>query len=348
MSLLNSRTPTCRSFTFSVAKAGCIAVALSLTGLFSTQAHSATEVNWCVFDAVGANGPSKSMVDDYKVAAVRWDVSLKTQYFTDDQKAAEAYNQGACDMVTLPDFRVRQFNQFTGSINAVATIPSYKHMGTVIKSLSSPSAKKVMVNGEHEVVGIFLVGGVHGFVTDRTWVTPEQMEGKKVAVLEGIEESDYFNEQTKTIPIKSDLGTVFSNFKNGVVDATLAPLIVFEGLELEKGLGANGGISRYPMSMITMQVVVRHAALPEGFGQKSREYAASYHPKMVKTVESFETAVPEKYYFDVPMETVYYFDNLFSKARRDLAEKGIYNQKMLKLLRKVRCQSYPDRDECLL
>ena len=50
---------------------------------------------------------------------------------------------------------------------------------------------------------------------------------------------------------------------------------------------------------------------------------------------------------DVPMETIYYFDNLFTRARKDLVEQGVYNPKMLKLMKKVRCQSYPDRNECL-
>lgn len=322
--------------------------AIILCALFALlpKAAVAKDIKWCVFDAVGANGPSKGMVDDYKVAALRWGVRLSTQFFTDDQKAAASYDKGECDLVTLPDFRARQYNHFTGSINAVATVPSYQHMGSIIKSLSSPAAQKLMVNNEHEVFGIFLVGGVHAFVRDRSWVTPEDMEGKRISVLEGIDETAYFSEQTKTIPMESDLGTMFSNFKTGKADATLAPLVVYEGLEMAKGLGANGGISRYPMSMITMQLIARKSAFAAETGQKSREYAASYHPQMVKTVESYEAAVPESYYFDVPMQTIYYADNLFSKARKALTEQGIYNPKMLKLLRKVRCQSYPDRAEC--
>lgn len=316
--------------------------------LFSGQINAAsfTEITWCVFDVIGTNGPSREMVDEYKVAALRWNIELNTKYFTDDQEAMKQFDAGNCDLVNLPDFRVRKYNHFTGSINAVASIPSYKHMGSIIKSLASPAAEKVMVSGDYEVYGIFLIGGVHAFVKDRSRVTPEQMEGKKISILEGIEESDYFNEKTKTIAVKSDLGTVFRNFNDGTVDETLAPLIVYEGLEMAKGLGANGGISRYPLSMLTVQLVARKSAFPEGVGQKSRTYATDYHPKMVKTVESYESKVPESYYFDVPMETIYHFDNLFAGARKDLTEQGIYNEKMLKLLKKVRCQSYPNRAEC--
>ena len=314
----------------------------------NVNASNFTEITWCVFDVIGTNGPSKEMVDEYKVAALRWNVKLNTKYYTDDQEAMKQFDAGTCDLVNLPDFRARKYNHFTGSISAVASIPSYKHMGTIIKSLASPGAEKVMVNGDYEIHGIFLIGAIHGFLKDRSWVTPEQMEGKKVSILDGIEESDYFNEKTKTIAVKSDLGTVFSNFNNGVVDMTLAPLIVYEGLEMEKGLGANGGISRYPLSMLTIQLVARKSAFPEGVGQKSRTYATNYHPKMVKTVESYESKVPESYYFDVPMETIYYYDNLFARARKDLTEQGIYNEKMLKLMKKVRCQSYPDRAECQL
>jgi len=324
------------------------ALVFSVSIASNSYASQTTEVTWCVFDPIGANGPSKEAVDDYRVAALRWGVKVNAKFYTEDKDAVEGFEKGDCDLVSVPDYRARKYNHFTGSLNAVGALPGYQHLGSVIKSLASPAAEKVMVKDDYEVFGIFLVGGVHAFVRDRSWVTPEDMEGKKIAILDGVEETDYFSEQTKTIAVKADLGTTFNSFKNGAVDGTLAPLIVFEGLELSKGLGDKGGISRYPMSIVTMQTIARRSAFPEGVGQQSREYAANYHLKMVKTVESYENAVPESYYFDVPMETIYYFDNLFSKARKELAEQGIYNKKMLKLLRKIRCKSYPDRAECSL
>lgn len=314
--------------------------------MFAGNAYANTESTWCVFDVVGPNGPSKETVDLYKVEALRWNVSLTTKYFTDDKEAKTAFDNGECDLVNLPDYLVREYNHFTGSINAVGGLPSYDHMGSVIKTLSTPSAQKLMVNGDYEIFGISLIGGIHAFVKDRTWVTPEQVEGKKMAIIDGIPESDYFSEQSGTVLVKTDIGTMFKNFNEGDADLLAAPLLVYEPLEMSQGLGANGGISRYPLSMATMQLVARHSAFPEGVGQKSREAVYDYHLRMVRTIKSYEDKVPEKYYFSVPMTTVYHFDNIANKARKELVEKGIYNAKMLKLLKKVRCKDYPHRAEC--
>lgn len=318
----------------------------SITLSLSSQASNLTEVYTCVFDPIGANGPSKEVVDEYKVAALRWGVQTKSSYYTDDQEAMAAFEAGECDVVSLPDFRVRKYNRFTGSISALASIPSYKHLGSVIKSLAAPGAEKVMRVGDYEVIGIYLIGGVHGFVSNREWNTPESMVGKKMAMLTGIEEAAYMMEQTGMVAIESDLGTMFNNFKSGKADATVAPLIVYEGLELKKGLGEKGGITRYSTGIVTMQLVARVGKLPAGAEQQSREFVANYHPKMVSIVESYEATVPDHYWYDVPQEAIYHWDNVFTKARKDLAEQGIYDKKMLRLLKKVRCKSYPDRAEC--
>jgi len=319
-------------------------------GLFSlvssVQSAELTQINWCVFDVLGASGPAKEMVDDYKIKALRWGVELKTQFYIDEQEAAEQFDEGACDLVNLPDFRARKYNHFTGSINAVGAIPDYKHLGVVIQTLASNDAQPLMTNGEYEVFGISLIGGLHSFLADRTWVTPELLVGKRISILEGVEESDYLNQQTGMLPVKSGLADVFNNFNNKLVDATVAPLVVYEGLEMNRGLGVNGGISRYPFAMATMQLIARWEKFPEGMGQKSREFVADSHVSIVRTIKSYEEAVPDNYWFDIPLEGFYYWDNLFSRSRRVLAEQGVYDVKMIKLLRKVRCQSYPDRAEC--
>ena len=313
----------------------------------SAQSSDTTKINWCVFDVLGASGPAKEMVDDYKIKALRWGIEFKTQYFIDEQEAAEQYESGACDLVNLPDFRARKYNHFTGSINAVGAIPDYKHLGIAIQTLASTEAQPFMTVGEHEIFGISLIGGLHSFLADRSWVTPELLVGKRISILEGVEESEYLNQQTGMVAVMSGLSDVFNNFNNKVVDATVAPLIVYEGLEMKKGLGVNGGISRYPFAMATMQLIARWEKFPEGVGQKSREFVADSHASIVRTIKSYEDTVPDNYWFDIPLEGFYYWDNLFSRSRRVLSEQGIYNEKMIKLLRKVRCKSYPDRAECL-
>lgn len=324
---------------------GLIPVANSTTPPATTTA-SYTSIHWCVFDVLGTAGPAKQMVDDYKVEALRWGMELTTDYYKDDQEAARQFEAGHCDLINLPDFRVRNYNRFTGSINAVGAIPDEKHLGQVIQSLAQESAEPLMRNGEYEVLGIAYIGGLHAFVQDRAMTRPAALVGKKISILEGIEESDYLIAQNGMIAVHSDIAGMFQLFNSKSVDYTVAPLIVYEGLEMYRGLEPNGGISRYPFAMATMQLIARWEKLPENLGQKSRKFVADSHPKIVDTIQSYEKPVPDKYWFDIPLEDFYYWDNTFSRARVELEHLGIYDARMLTLLKKIRCQSYPDRAEC--
>jgi len=82
-------------------------------------------------------------------------------------------------------------------------------------------------------------------------------------------------------------------------------------------------------------------------GQKYRKFFADSHPTIVDTIQRYEKPIPEKHWFDIPLEDFYYWDNSFSLARVELVNLGNYDARMLKLLKKIRCQSYADRAECL-
>lgn len=325
---------------------------LSITTMTATASTAAaseqnlTRIHWCVFDVLGAAGPAKQMVDDYKIRALRWGIELSTEYYKDEQEASAQFDAGHCDLINLPDFRARKYNHFTGSINAVGAIPDEKHLGQVIQSLAQTEAQPLMRSGEYEIMGIVFIGGLHAFVTDRAMTRPEALVGRRISILEGIEESDYLIEQNGMIAVETDLAGMFHQFNTKQVDYTVAPLIVYEGLELYQGLEPNGGISRYPFAMATMQLVGRWENFPEDAGQKSREFVADSHLSIVITIRDYEEPVPDKYWFDIPLQDFYHWDNVFTRARNDLAAAGIYNPKMLKLLKKVRCKSFPDRAEC--
>lgn len=312
----------------------------------NTASPPMTHLNWCVFDVLGSSGPAKKLVDEYRVEALRWGLTIRTEYFTDDMEARSQFEAGRCDMVNLPDFRARKYNRFTGSINAIGAIPDYAHLKILINTLARPDASELMKNGDYEVIGIAPIGGVHFFLADRNNARPQTLAGKRMSVLQGIDEVDYLSGLSGLIPVYASLDEMFNLFNNKLVDATAAPLIVYEGLEMYRGLEPNGGISRYPFSMLTMQLVVRSSSLPEGVAQRSREHVAREFDYVMETIKPYTDAVPDKYWYDIPLQDFYHWDNQFSKARKELSKQGIYDAKMMQLLKKIRCQSYPDRAEC--
>ncbi len=317
----------------------------------SSQASQIAEaapkpVTMCVFDFVGHDGPIHKRMKEYKIDAFRWGVDLSFKVYTDDRIASEEFKNGVCDMVNLPGIRAREYNDFTGSINAVGAVPTYDHLAMIIKTLSSPKASKLMRKGEYEVIGISPIGAIFLFVNDKGIQTPADMAGKRVTVLDNAPETEYLAQRIGMTPVSSSIANALQKFNNKAVDITGAPGLAFEPMELYKGLEPSGGIIKWPTLQITMQLIVRWEKLPEDFGQNSRELVANKYPIDIKEIEKSEETIPEKYWININDQTKDTWNETFRESRIALRERKVYNGKALTLFRKVRCKVDPNLAEC--
>ncbi len=320
-------------------------LSLSAVG-HANQASAPTPVTMCVFDFVGNDGPIHKRMKEYQIDAFRWGVDLSFKVFTDDRIASEEFKNGQCDMVNLPGIRAREFNDFTGSINAVGAIPTYDHLAMIIKTLSSPKAAQLMRKGEYEVIGISPIGAIFLFVNDKGIQKPADMAGKRVTVLDNAPETEYLAQRIGMTPVSSSITNALQKFNNKAVDITGAPGLAFEPMELYKGLEPNGGIIKWPTLQITMQLLVRWEKLPPDFGQNSRELMANKYPVDIKEIERSEATIPEKYWIDINDDTKNNWNETFRESRIALRERNVYNGKALTLFRKVRCKVDPNLAEC--
>jgi hypothetical protein len=232
----------------------------------------------CVFDPIGKSGPVGQIMKEAKIYAYNWGVDLNYVVYSDERIAIDEFKLGRCDAVNMLGFRAREFNSFTGSFGAVGAIPSYEHLGVIIKTVSSPKAAKLMRVGEYEVFGIGPAGAIFMFTRDRTVLQPKDFAGMRMAVLDGIPESEYLSEKYGITPVNSTIFNSILKFNNGTVDLTAAPAIVYEPFEMHKGLEPDGGIYKEPFLYITMQVVARWEKFPKDFAQKARSKAVEeYH-----------------------------------------------------------------------
>ncbi|WP_231882831.1 putative solute-binding protein, partial [Oleiphilus sp. HI0132] len=147
-------------------------------------------------------------------------------------------------------------------------------------------------------------------------------------------------------PVNSTIFNSILKFNNGTVDLTAAPAIVYEPFEMHKGLEPDGGIYKDPFLYITMQVIARWEKFPEGFIQKARLKAVEEYSKFVKFLTDPEATIPEHYWIDIPEHLYDYWVEDFRESRLELGRRGIYDQKTLKLMRKVRCKLDPQAAEC--
>ncbi len=323
-------------------------IAMGVAALALGMGSSAQAQTVCVFDLLGTAGESYAMMKDYALAAKQWGANVTLKPYTDERVAAEDFKAGQCDGVSLTGMRGRQFNAFTGSIDAIGAVPSNDMAKVVMSLLAKPQLAADMVNGDYEVAGVVPLGSAFLLVNDRSINTLAKAAGKKIAVL------DYDKAQAKLVqkvgaqPVSADVTTFGGKFNNGQVDIIAAPAIAFKPLELHKGLGAKGAVVRFPIAQVSGNVIIRKSKFPEGFGQKSREWVASQLPRAMNIIGKTEAEIAAKFWMDIPANDKIGYVKLMRESRIDLTKEGIYNKKMMSLLKKVRCQQDSSSFECAL
>ncbi|MEQ1359246.1 putative solute-binding protein, partial [Salmonella enterica] len=73
-------------------------------------------------------------------------------------------------------------------------------------------------------------------------------------------------------------------FNSGQVDMLAAPTMAYLPLELHKGLGSKGAITRFPLLVVTYQMVIRHSKFPPGFGAQARTFWAAQFDRVMQLI----------------------------------------------------------------
>jgi len=300
----------------------------------------------CVWDLMGANGDNFSLMKDYRIAAREWGVNLKLKAYSDEKIATEDFRVGQCDAAVITGLRAKPFNTFAGSLESIGSIPTYKHLKTVVAAISSPKAANLMKQADYEVGGVMPLGSAYLFLRDRSIDEVGKLAGKKIAVFDYDKSQSQLVQRVGAQAVPSDISNFAAKFNNGVVDVIAAPATAYRPLELYRGLGTQGGIPDFLVAQVFLQVVLRHERFPEGFGQKSRTYVASQFDRVLTIVQRYEKDIDPKYWLHIPDEDRPRYVALMRQARIDLTNNGTYDKRMMSLLKKVRCQVEPTNYEC--
>lgn len=324
-----------------------IAAIVAATTLASqAMAAEPVPVTMCAFTFMGEGGPEHQALLDYQTAALGWGVKLTLKPYINEKIVAEELKAGVCDIANMSSVQARNFNKFTGTLDAPAAMPSYKHLQMVLGTLSKPGASKYMKVGDYEVVGIQPAGQVYLFTHDRKIQSLSDMAGKKIAILDTMPEMRQLVLDLGMTPVSSTMTNMFQKFNNGATDITGGPAIVYELMELKKGLEPNGGILDVPLVQGNNQFIVRTSKLPEGFGQKSREYFVANFDKNLSIIRSAEDKIPKNLWVSLPENRKDEYDQQTRNVRLAFRSQNVYDANMLTLLRKVRCQIEATLAEC--
>jgi Family of unknown function (DUF6091) len=335
-------------------------VALSAGAMMSTVSVSAmASQKVCVYDMLGAQGDLFNMAKDYVVAMQRHGVTVELKAYNNEGVATEDFKAGQCDAVVGTAFRTRQFNAAAGAIDTLGATTivrdgkidmaaSYDVVRKLVQTYSSasPAVTKLMVEGNYEVGGIVPIGAAYPIVNDRKLNTVESLAGRKIAAFDYDKAQAIMIQRIGAQPVSADVTNFSTKFNNGSVDFIAAPSIAYKPLELYKGIGSKGGIARFPIMILTYQMILNRSKFPEGFGDKSRDYWLTQFDRAMQLIKQADASIPASTWMELSPENAYKYTLMLRESRIDIAQKGIYDKRGLKVIKKIRCAVNPADPEC--
>ncbi len=307
-------------------------------GLAAAPATAAAAQKVCVYDPSGAAGPAFQHARTFQAAAAGMGVQLELKPYTDEGVAAADFRNKQCDAALLTGVRMQQFNKATFSLEAVGLIPTYDVLKTAIQTLSKEKAASLMATAEYEVAGVYPGGAVYLYLRDKAVSDVDQLAGKRICTMSFDKAA---NTMVKTIgasAVSADIGTFASKFNNGSCDVAYAPAAAYTPLELYKGMGEKGGLVRYPIAMMTLQLVIRPGSFPAGFGQQARTWSAAQFDALMPTLKKAEAEVRQGYWVEVDAVRKARYDDMLGKSRAELVAAGAYDPTVVKLVEQLRAR----------
>lgn len=328
-----------------VAAALCASLLLPSLVLAQTQ-DELLERSFCVFDPVGANGPLFAITKTFQPVALKEGIKLNLRAYTDEKVAAEDFKAGQCDAVLLTGTRAREFNKFTGSLEAMGAVPGEEEMRLLYNTLSQPKARSLLVDGPYEVAGVFPAGAIYLFTRDRNIDSVQKLQGKRIATLDYDEASVRMVRHVGASVVGSNSANFAGKFNNGSVDLAYAPAVAYQPLELYKGVNPDGAVLKYALAYMNFQVIIHRDRFPDEAGQVVRNEAIKRMDEAYDIIAEAEASIPEDKWMVLPHEDIAEYDQMLRKVRLSLLDDGVYDERALKLMKAIRCRVDGTRPEC--
>lgn len=333
------------SFSRRIAMAAALCASMVTPSLVKADAEI-LERSFCVFDPVGANGPLFAITKEFQPVAMQRGIRLNLRAYTDEKVAAEDFKAGQCDAVLLTGTRAREFNKFTGSLEAMGAVPGEQEMRLLYNTLSQPQARQFLIEGPYEVAGVFPGGAIYLHTRDRNVDSVEKLQGKRIATLDYDSASVRMVRHVGASVVGSNSANFAGKFNNGSVDLAYAPAVAYQPLELYKGVNTKGGVFKYALGYMNFQVIIHRDRFPDDAGQMVRDESIKRIDQAYEIIAEAEAGIPEEVWMHPPQEDVAEYDRMLRQVRLSLLEDGVYDERAIKLMRAIRCRVDGSRSEC--
>lgn len=329
-----------------------IFLTFNILTLLGVSSFAQAKQDVCVFDLLGKAGESYKMMEEWALSAKNWDANINLIAYQNEELADKDFKSGKCDAAYITTMRARQYNKFSGSIDALGGVPSnaiaLKAITFVLDKRNHKRLRTTIDGEEMEIGGIGQIGPAYIFVNDRAINTIEKGRGKKFAVLAYDKAQIAMVERVGAIPVPSDISNFIRKFNTGEVPMVGAPAYAFKPLEMEKGLGSKGAIFNFPVLNVTADLVFRSNKFPTTFGDSSRAWFVKQLPRQFNMVKRLEEGIPAKYRLQLDKAEIERYQKLLRDGRMELTKQGVYDPTMMSVLKRARCTVDRTNFECSL
>lgn len=334
--------------------------AVVLSGLLSLlgagAVHAQESKVFCVFDPAGANGYIYRMLEDYQRKAISSGVRLDMRPYPDEDKLVRDYLAGVCDLAGVTDMGARKFNSFTGSISAIGALPYYEDLRVLMYILASRRVTEHLEEDGHVFMGAAPMGAAYLFVNDKSINHVDALRGKRFAVFEGHHDARYMIEYLGGIAVEAKISNFHTMFNRGEVDIAYGPASAYEVLEMYKGMENGGGLIKYPVGQISIQLFARKGEFEERYVHRSRKNMSRLYPQAMRFVRQYERDIPEERWVEISDDAIRGYQEMLRNVRLEMQESETeegqlaaeaYHPDMMTALRKIRCYTNPGAIECM-
>lgn len=329
-----------------------IFLTFNILTLLGVSSFAQAKQDVCVFDLLGKAGESYKMMEEWALSAKNWNADINLIAYQNEELADKDFKSGKCDAAYITTMRARQYNKFSGSIDALGGVPSnaiaLKAITFVLDKRNHKRLRTTIDGEEMEIGGIGQIGPAYIFVNDRAINTIEKGRGKKFAVLAYDKAQIAMVERVGAIPVPSDISNFIRKFNTGEVPMVGAPAYAFKPLEMEKGLGSKGAIFNFPVLNVTADLVFRSNQFPTTFGDSSRAWFVKQLPRQFNMVKRLEEGIPAKYRLQLDKAEIERYQKLLRDGRMELTKQGVYDPTMMSVLKRARCTVDRTNFECSL
>src|SRR5690606_6185749 len=92
--------------------------------------------------------------------------------------------------------------------------------------------------------------------------------------------------------------------------------------------------------------ILNKAKFPDGYGEKSRAYWLTQFDRSMQLVKQSDASIPPGTWIELSPENAYKYTLMLRESRIDIAQRGLYDKRGLKVIKKVRCAVNGADPEC--